>query len=639
MKILIYIVLFVIFAIAAVVGGDYFYDQYNASADSSDFSTTNSAINSTTSSVTNSTTKNNSQKLDVAKDTQAVSAIQSKASGNKIDQKGSTALPQLESKAPPHLQRGFDWSLPSYAGEAKYSGLTTERKSTNKAVKNRFLMVLWNQANPQPGVFDFSAFEKKLKSIAPQRALVRLEVNSSCEAPDWALKQMQQTSDKSLIFWDKAYLDTTRPFIQAFAKRYAANPQIIGVQLGLADGEFGKAADSCKDYDNKNGWGEFWMSPPERQEAEQSFGFTPETFEQGTIANIDLYAKAFGKHKNKLAFTNIGTLFTYGEGSDAYNQKLKNIAHYVIDKGLGNRDGAIERWMSYTDKVYGMVFSSFTDGSCRMDFNEDFADKIEGRYWGTENEFYGDSSYVISDVGPIENGPYRFLITSLRTLQMRRNFMSITTSMDKTDHPDYKTQEFLVYLSRVLGKTKENTPDAFVLMGERYIAPYRLADQMDADCVKRDKQKVTVRSFGQWLQESPQNTQVENRPALKVSMPKSENYWYQGFYLPEGIDYEYFAREAKIFSFDVNDKLAEIRCQDGCDVEVKAIFKDTVKTSLSIEVAEGVSQNLETLGDNKIKTATFTLNSRFNNIKQNSDLMLRSGQHAIPLIMLRMNLL
>ena len=394
---------------------------------------------------------------------------------------------------------------------------------------------------------------------------------------------------------------------------------------------------------NKAG-GEFWMSPAERQEAESEFGFTPEVFEKATIANIDIYANAFGEYKNKLAFTNIGTLFTYGKGSEPYNQNLKTIAQYALKNGLGNRDGAIERWMSYTDKVYGSVFTTMSDGSCLLDMDEQYMRKLKGRYWGTENEFYGNKDYVTSSMGPYENHPYRFLISSLRTLQMRRNFMSIS-NMREMNHVDYKIPEFLKYLSLTMGKQIEDTPDAFVLMGERYIDPSRLTDQMDVACVKNNKKSVAVRSFGRWLTESPQNTQIENKPALKVQMPKSENYWYQSFYLPEGIDYEYFAREAKLFSFNLNDELSLKRCKNGCEVEVKATFKDYVKTSLQIQVAEGVSESLQTMGDNKIKTASFKINSKFANQLQvsssdsNSDLNLISENLAIPLILLRINFL
>jgi len=612
MKGIFYSIIFLIFATAIIFIGDHYYDVYHLSSNPL-------LVN-----------ENNESKEKISKGASNASIRSPKILKNTVL---SSSV-----ETPPHFSQGFDWSLPSNTVTTEYSGLIAGEGNNPEVVNNRFIIVRWNETNPSKDQYDFSKLDAHLKRIAPQQALIRLEVYSSCEAPKWALSKLRQTKYKSLIFWDKTYQDLIRPFIQSFAKRFAANPQIIGVQLGLADGEFGEASDSCNDYDNKQGWGEFWMSPAERQEAETQFGFNPDVLTQATIANIDIYTNAFGAHKNKLAFTNIGTLFTYGEGSEPYNQNLKNIAKYALDNGLGNRDGAVERWMSYTDKVYGNVFTSMPDGSCRLDVNEQYMRKFEGRYWGTENEFYGNKDYVIADMGPVKNHPYIFLISSLRALQMRRNFMSIT-DMREINHVDYKTHEFLKYLTLTVGKQFEDTPDAFVLMGERYIVPYRLADQMDAACVNQQSDKVTVRSFGRWLTESPQNTQVENQPAIKVSMPKSENNWYQGYYLPEGVDYEYFAREAKQFSFDLNDKLSQLRCRNGCEVEVKATFKDTVKTRLQVQVAEGVSQPLQTVGDSKIKTASFKINSKFNNQLEGSDLSLISDKEVIPLILMRINLL
>ncbi len=109
--------------------------------------------------------------------------------------------------------------------------------------------------------------------------------------------------------------------------------------------------------------------------------------------------------------------------------------------------------------------------------------------------------------------------------------------------------------------------------------------------MKNAGDKIAIRSFGRWITESTQG-----KPAVKIHMPKEENYWDQKYYLPDNIDYEYFAREAREFSFDMNDELVKIRCQNGCEIEVKATFKDTVKTSLSVEVAEGITQSLETIG-------------------------------------------
>ena len=614
MKILAYIFALIGFGIAVIFGGDYWYESKYANTNSQQSNVTISA------------------------ETDSASKQRSNAVKNIIE--NTVLLSGVE--APPHFLAGFDWNLPADTKITKNSGLIAEGGHNPDVVNNRFIIVRWDETNPNQGQYDFSKLDAHLKRIAPQQALIRLEVNSSCEAPKWALSKLRQTKHKSLIYWDKSYIDLTRPYIQAFANRFAAYPQIIGVQLGLADGEFGEKIDSCSDYGNKQGWGEFWMSPSELQEAESQFGFNPDVFTQATIANIDIYANAFGIHKNKLAFTNIGTLYTYGEGSEPYNKNLKTIAKYALDQGIGNRDGAIERWMTYTDKVYGNLFTTMPDGSCRLDVDEEYMRGMEGRYWGTENEFYGNKDYVIATKGPVENHPYQFLISSLRALQMRRNFMSVS-DMRERDHKEYKTQEFMKYLSLTMGKQIEDTSDAFVLMGERYIAASRLSDHMDVDCVRNSDNTIKVRSFGRWLTESPKNTQIENKPAIKVRMPASENYWFQDYYLPYGIDYEYFAREAKNFSFDLDDKLSQLRCNDACEVEVKVTFKDRTKTRLHIQVAEGMTQALQTLGDNKIKTATFKMKSKFNNqlqgLSSSSDLSLISENEAIPLILMRINFL
>jgi hypothetical protein len=603
MKILAYSVLTIFIAAAVIFGADYLYE------------------------------------IKVAKPVLEQTNLQVKTQLNSNKQSVQTKSPNLQTsnfkvieKTPPHFLPGFDWSLPDATEETEYSGLTAWKYHNLEPVKNSFLIVRWDESNPRQGKYDFSQFEKDLKQIAPQKALVRLEVNSACEAPKWALRKMRASDDKSLIFWDKAYLDATKPFIQNFAARFASDPQIIGVQLGLADGEY---KGSCDDFGNKDGWGEFWISPQARAVAETEFGLNPDIFESSTKANIEVYVNAFGKYKYKLVFTSLGPLFTYGKGSEPYNLRNASIASYVISKGVGSRDGAIENWMSYSDKIYGNIFTSMSDGTCRLDFDENFAQKIRGRYWGTENEFYGNKDYVLDVHGPYENQPYRFLMSSLRALQMRRNFISVSNDgMKDMDHPLYKTQEFMRYLTKVLGKQIKNTPDAFVLLGERYLSASRTKDHKEEACVKNSGNKIAIRSFGRWLSEDS-----ESSPAIKTSMPKEEKYWGQDYYMPDGIDYEYFARESRIFSFDINDQLTQLRCKDGCELEVKATFKDTSKTTLNTFVAEGRSQPFETRGDNQIKTVTFKIKSDFANKLDGSDIVLKSEQGPIPLILLRLNFL
>ncbi len=532
---------------------------------------------------------------------------------------------------PAYAVDGFDWSLPANTAIEKNSGLIDEYDRGIDYVQNFFSIVRWDESNPQKGRYDFSKFEKHLASATSKKTLVRLEVNSACEAPKWALRKLRASKDKSLIFWDKNYIELLKPFINAFAKRYANDPRIIGVQLGIADGEYD---DNCE-FDNKNGWGEFWMSPESIANAQKKFGFTPDKFEKQSKAIIDVYISAFGKNKSKLAFTNIGPSFSWNSIAEPYNKKLKSIAKYVWQLGIGNRDGHVEIWMRFIDKVYGVGLISLEDGTCAMDFNEQYARAIRGRYWGTENEFYGDKDYVKSANGPYKNQPYRFMVSSLRALQMRRNYFSIAgDSMEKIHHPIYKTQDFLRYLTKVMGKQMDNTPDAFILLGERYISQDHAKNFAHEACVKNSGKKVAVRSFGRWLMEDSRSV-----AAMRVSMPESENYWGQNYYMPEGMDYEYSARKAKQFEFDLNDDLSKIRCKNGCKAEIKVTFKDTDKTTMTVWYGNANSQGFKTKGDNKIKTVTFNVNSRFQNDLNGKDFMINSKTADLTLIMTRVNFL
>ncbi len=601
MKIVMYILAFSLASAALVLGASTLYDRQYQSQDSAAESYPNQANS--------------------AKQIEALVKKDLKLPENIIE------------KTPPHFLAGFDWGLPENTKVEPYSGFVGENYYKLSVSNNQFIIVRWDKANPKKGVYDFSRMDKAFKKNPNLKALVRLEVNSSCEAPEWALKKLRVSKDRSLIFWDKEYLDAITPFINEFAKRYAHLPNISGVQLGIGDGEY---RESCDNYDNKEGWGEFWMSPDTLKEAQQNFGFNTRIFVQRSKEIIDIYANAFGSNKFKLAYTNQGPLFTYGEGSEPFNTALKDIIKHAFDNGIGGRDGQVEMWMRYLTRAYGNHLTSMPDNTCRLDFDENFANKLQGRYWGTENEFYGTSSYVLAEHGPYKNQPYRFMVSSLRALQMRRNFISLSdASMVGMDHPDYKSQVFIDYLKKVMGKTKDNTPDAFVLMGERYVNAYRSRFYKDLPCVKNNGNKIPVRSFGRWITENS-----TGKPAVKISMPESEKFWGQGYYLPQGVDYEYMARESNLFRFDLNDQLSKKRCKvGGCLVEIKATFKDTTNTQLTAYVGEGKSHIFQTVGDNKIKTVSFRLKSHFKNGLSGSDIVLKSDKEAIPLILLRVNFL
>ncbi|PWR00497.1 hypothetical protein [Leucothrix pacifica] len=527
--------------------------------------------------------------------------------------------------------KGMDWRLPSYARRSTIGGLVSETRGPKDYIRGDFHIVRWDRTNPVSGKFDFSELQHQLNSRPGQQIVLRPEIYSRCETPAWALKQLRYTRNGSLIFWDQQYLELVKPYIQQLANFVRRNPQIVGVQLGIADGEY---RGDCKRFELKDGWGEFTMNPQELLEAETDFGLTPALLESSTKHIVNAFVTAFGSNTHKLAFNNLEQ-FSWNSIAEPYNQRMPSIAKFVLDKGLGNRDGQVEHWMRYIHKVYGMQLEPMGDGTCSLLMDETVADRYAKRYWATENEIYGNLDYVLNEHGSYQNQPYRFLISSLRGLQMRRNYSLIfARAMQKIDHPVYKTQEFLRYLDKTMGKLRKDTPDLFILFGERYVADYRLAAEYPERKACQSNDRTAIRSFGRWITETS-----NSQPAMKIDMPESDKKWGQGFYLPNGTDYEYAARSSNEFSFNINEQLGKIRCPTRCNVVIKLTYKDDTKTTVWIETSAGETSKLTTKGDGKLKTASFTVELNPDNTLDRDDFRVKSGQGNLSLMLLRLNLL
>ena len=528
------------------------------------------------------------------------------------------------------VTQGFDWRLPAYAQRSELSGLISETRGSDDYIRADFHMVRWDKTNPQKNVYDFSELENSLRNRPQQQVQLRLETYGKCEAPSWALEQLQITSRGTIIFWQDRYLSVLEPYIREVAKLVNQYPQIIGVQIGISDGQY---RIDCSKFSQKDGWGEFNLKPDELKDAQDKYGLTPDILEQSAKRIIDLYADEFGGNTHKLIFNNFDQ-FSWTDIAIPYNAKMIPIAQYALGRGIGNRDGQIEHWMRYTKKIYGMELQPSTNQTCSLEMDEDFAKRYADRYWGTENEEFGDYYWVKGVYGSVGNQPHRFFASSLRALQMRRNYMSIHgQAMKKITDSTYKTQDFLRYLDKTLGKTMADTPDAFILLGERYIADFRVSEYPQRQQCQAQG-GTAVRSFGRWISEKS-----DSKPAMRIDFPVNDERWGQGFYLPNKVNYEYAARAAKQFSFNLNNELVSTRCSGQCDVEVKVSYKDENVSNIWIESAGKRSGSLRTSGDGRIRTATFKLRSNFNDSTAEQDILLRSDLAALSLIMLRINFL
>lgn len=554
------------------------------------------------------------------------------------------------------LQEGFNWGLPWYAtkstngGMLDINGVYTSDGDTD--IKGALVRALWSDLEPNKGVFVYTAIDDQLAQLnADEHALIRLEVNSFCHAPSWAQSDIPSSSTKSFNFWEGAYIYNLSELVNKIAVRYRANPKVAGIHLGIGDGEYydrdsdgNIIGSTCPeenedhfDSNGRDGWGEFWWTtagsptPGGEEAIYEANNLTETNFESSVKDLIDLYANAFGSaYVGKvvwMSFDNFGT--------SKYHDELARIHTYAQAKKLGGRGGQIEAWMRGTDNIYGVNLVTNTasnDGSCTMTFDEAFADNIAGRYWGEENEFYGDLDYITNpakegSVGPLSNQTYRFFVSSMRALQLRRNYFSINAPGHahlRNTQDEYNSAEFIQYLSKTMGRTRFDTPDAFVLLGDRaintfsglYPDEYKTdAAVANEDCLlaARNKGYATVSDFGRWLSVVSATTPDTS---MKKSFPDSERNWGQILSYPRPNEnnvtenYELYARKSSAMYVDIHNQLMQERCAGSCSIRVHAVFKDDHVMNLQVVPSSGAASTvLQTYGDGFIRTATFELNN------------------------------
>lgn len=584
--------------------------------------------------------------------------------------------------ANPSLSLGIDWMLPAYASQSANGGMILGSGSSSADdpdVTGDFLEVLWNHSEPQEGQFNFDDFRQRLAQ-ANGNVLVRLEVNSNCHAPEWA--NLPYLDNQSLQFWKPAYLQKLTGFVNAFADEFKNNSKIVGVHLGIGDGEYYQDAndDGIPETSNcptgnsfsdlvygsgRTGWGEFWVDENlDEHVASEANGLTPAKFERSVKSIIDMYADAFGAYSHKLAFTSFGVF-----GPAGYNARMPAIVSHSMGRGIGNRGGEIEAWMRYTNQVYGVDMQTgvSNDGSCLLTFDDSFADSIAGRYWGEENEFYGTEDWILDSGGPLSNQAYRFYVSSMRALQMRRNYVSVSSSghrhlrsinnryeyqytgtgtRDSSLLTKFRSGDFLTYLSKTLGRTRSDTPDAFVILGERtmstysglYPPEYRAANTSEQCLIDAESRGyATVSEFGRWLSVvSPTTADT----SMRKDMPEDENNWGLNMIADRnGAYYELYARKASSMLFDINDQLMQERCASGCDIEVKVVFKDDRRMQLQVEHAAGTSVQLATPGGGQTRTATFPISGMFINGFNDADFSVQTVDGSeLSVLMARVNI-
>ena len=521
---------------------------------------------------------------------------------------------------------GMDWSLPANVGLSPNGGVwRDDGEDPARYIRATFLDLEWKGLNPAHGQFDFSEIDTVMEEEGRNLLIIRINWFGECAAPAWVNASTSAMTEHTIVFWDEAYFKAWAPFMQAFAARYAADPRLEGFYIGFGDGQ--KSGRDCSSDDD--GWGEFWMTPEELTEAQTRFGLSPAVLERATKRLLSTAASAFRGHTNKLMFTNIARF--YEESASPYNAVLPKLAAHMARLGIGMRNGDIENWSRYIDTAFGQTLTVAPRGTVRLATDERFAKGLRNRFWGDENEFYGRERYVLNDSGPYRNQGYRFYVSSLRGLEMRYSHMAISPDAIRAlPSQPWNPASLMLYQAKVLGRSIDNTPDAFTLLGERYLD----ADYLHGPIANHSgivDNMLRIRGIERWLSEIG-----DSRAAYKINMPERENFWGQ-YYMPWGIDYEFAARASELFHFDLSDELARKRCGGGCNVEIKLSYRGTSDASIWIETAAGNSAVLALSNDQQIHTASFGLSSRFSNgLEKSADFIVHSEGGEAELLLVRL---
>jgi hypothetical protein len=395
----------------------------------------------------------------------------SAAQSSDFDRKAATLFTKTYSFHPwnetDHTVDGEDWSLPPWVKPVPYSGVQIKPELVSAefpARIQRAVRASWRETEPKEGVYDFSGVRQEIrKESEGGKYAVKLGLGTSVwetryfqslqdrtikkndigTAPRW-LKQhgvplIEEQPNKSIPF-QVVNFDIYHPeYHQRYLKLVAAFGRSGIPQM--------KELDICYLHLVSASRGEEGHGPP------------------------------VGDSKRKL----------YEERLQAWADAFKGVAHKLcvvsgkeedmklaLKLGMGQRNGFVEHYFLHAPNP-GLGQELDADGYLVV--NEKHPLIAGNRASGDENEEY--TSGHVERFGPIETFPHRYRESTLRMLQMRRNFVWAEGGPWLINPP------LLHYLALELGKNATNAPDAWCYLRE--------------SVVKGGKDGQPVKNFERWL--------------------------------------------------------------------------------------------------------------------------------------------
>jgi hypothetical protein len=482
-----------------------------------------------------------------------------------------------------HIKDGWDWSLlenvtPSSKSKiciARNFVLTRDKVSKLSQINFKSNPVIshwvrWRELEPEEGKTDFSPLIEniKLASIKGYGSIVRIHFSAIDFAPDWIKRYNIPIRKETKQNPKKTNYEVSHP---EFHKRYLKFIKALGEseipQMQEVRGLFlGYASPSNGD----EGIGPFHRNP----EANDTV--------QHVRERIDAWAKAAKGVEDKVF--------------------MGGISNYGLSKGFGIRRGFVEMYLYHIpdDKIGQKLDESgylYVDESNTMIKNNVFHgeenEEYEERWISSERNFRFGKTAV--------SFPYRYFTANLRLLQMRTNYL--------LNNEFSLLPEMFTWVSLSLGRTVEDSPDAWTFLRESYL---------------RGNGGKAVKNFERWVYQRDAPG-YETQPAVKIK--QAIEMWM----VEPGMYYDYVARKGNKIGFDVNEDFKS----NHENFSVKISYFDIGTGSWSLVYSNSNDTKTKTIQNNntgKLKTATFFIETDFKAKDLNFDLEIRGEENFEPTI-------
>lgn len=487
------------------------------------------------------------------------------------------------------IMDGWDWSLPENLEPAPNAYLCIARNfglGKNKIEQlpqidfpcNPVIShwVNWSLLEPVEGEINFQPLIENIETAYQKGygSIVRLHFSAIDFAPEWIKKYNIPIRKENRENPIKTNYDISHP---EFHKRYINFIETLG-ESGI----------------------------PQMEEVKGLFlGYaSPSNGDEG----IGPYPESNADANDTVAHV-IERIDTWAEACKGVEHKvfMGGLSNYGFSKGFGIRRGFVEMYLYHIpDEHIGQLLDDdnylFVDESNHVIANNLFQGEENEEYeekWATE---WRDFRFG-HNVKPF---PYRYFTSNLRLLQMRCNYL--------LNNEFALLPEMLAWVSQELGRTIDDTPDAWCALRESYI--------------KSDGGRP-VKNFERWICQRDEPG-YETTPVLKIHHP------IQMWMVEPNKYYDFVARKGKKIGFKVDEGLFS---EGEQAVAVKISFYDGVEGKLKLVYQNNKGKqgtSVMTTGEDKIRTATFFINAQMvdTDFEYDYDFVLESDEE-VPVAFVR----